>query len=82
MGAPDEARLLSSTGVSRAEMARMLSGHCLAGTVASALLACAAGDELPSRADLARAIAADGVAAVKEKVARIYSRSANAKAKA
>jgi hypothetical protein len=80
VAAPDPARLLSSTGYTPEAMAALLdTGTLMAGTVAAALLACASGDDLPERHDLARAIAAEGVAGVQEQVRRLYARKDRAR---
>lgn len=71
-GAPDEARLLSSSGCSAAEMRRLLAGPCLASTIAAALLACATGEQLPRLSALATAIADAGCEAVRRRVLKLY----------
>jgi len=64
-------RLLAATGCSIAEIARILDGPCIAGSVAAALAPILA--EPLSRIDLARLIADAGVDVVRPRVARLYA---------
>jgi len=68
--APDEARLLSGTGLSVAEMGQYLRRSCSAGTVAAALEACIA--DPPHRHALAELIAAAGVEKVRRQLLGLY----------
>lgn len=64
-------RLLASTGCSIAEIAAIVASPCIAGSVAAALLPLLV-EALP-KAELACLIAADGIDAVRRRVARIYA---------
>jgi hypothetical protein len=79
VGAPDEARLLASTGCTPDRMAGFLRSRMLAGHVAAALLACALGERLPERQLLAEAIARAGVDAVRRRVELLYRPKKGAK---
>jgi hypothetical protein len=72
-GAPDPERLLASTGCTPAAMYALLGVPVIAGTVAGALLACAKGDALPLRHELAAAIAREGVDAIRAEVRKLYA---------
>lgn len=68
---PDAERLLSSTGLSVAEMRRMLSGSLSASLIARALHACTAGEI--HAVELARHIAENDVNAIRIAVAELYA---------
>ena len=67
---PDAGRLLSSTGISVAEMRRMLSGRLHAPMLAKALHACLA--EPIHIAELARHIIEEGLDEARAKIAKLY----------
>jgi hypothetical protein len=69
--APDAARLLSSTGLSVAEMRRMLSGPIPPHLLARALSACIA--EEIATAELARCIVEEGVQKMRAAIAKLYA---------
>lgn len=68
-----DGQLLASTGCSAAETRVHLQSHCLAGSVAAALLPFVAGDR-PVRHTLAEAIAEAGVEPVRRRVLALYER--------
>lgn len=68
--APDEARLLSGTGLSVAEMGAQLRASCHAGTVASALEVCLA--DPPHRSALAQIVGLAGVDQVRSQLVKLY----------
>jgi hypothetical protein len=68
-------RLLAEFGCNAAEVARLLSGSPLAGTVARALLPFVTEADRPETAVLATAIEAAGVAAVAAQVLATYARA-------
>jgi hypothetical protein len=70
--APNAERLLSSTGLSVAEMRSMLSGSLAAHLLARAINACL--EEALEVASLAEAIAEHGVEAVREEVLKLYQK--------
>jgi hypothetical protein len=69
--APNAERLLSSTGLSVAEMRSMLSGSLAAHLLARAINACL--EEAREVASLAEAIAGHGIEAVREEVLKLYA---------
>jgi hypothetical protein len=70
--APDAERLLSSTGLSIAEMRSMLSGSLAAHLLARAINACL--EEAREIASLAEAIAEHGIEAAREEVLKLYQK--------
>lgn len=66
-----EGRCRQMKGVSAEEMARLLSGRCIAGMVAAALTPFLA--EPPPRGELARAIADAGVDKIRARARRLYA---------
>lgn len=65
-----DGQLLAATGCSRVEVTRLLSGHCLAGFVAKAMVPLLV--EPPQRGGLARSIADAGVDKVRRKLLATY----------
>lgn len=72
LGAPDPARLFALASCTVPEMRALLAGPCIAGSVASAILACATGEKLPDRLELSREIEAVGVRKVRQRVLVAY----------
>jgi hypothetical protein len=70
--APNAERLLSSTGLSVAEMRSMLSGSLAAHLLARAINACL--EEAREVASLAEAVAEHGIEAVREEVLKLYEK--------
>jgi hypothetical protein len=72
-------RLGILAGVSSAEMHRILTGPCIASTIAAAVMAFVA--EPPPRAELARAIAKEGANKVRREILAVYAEVLGVEAK-